>query len=241
MRVVSMVPSWTETLVEAGVEVVGRTRHCIHPAGRVESIPVVGGTKDWDWKRITDLRPDYLVLDQEENPRFMAEQSNIPFVATHVQAISDVGLSLRQLGNALGNAVLTGYAEKWEAVASQPYGRDWRSLVEWGRRPSGEIHRFVYVIWRNPWMAVSRETYPGSLLAHCGMPPQFFPEKYPELDLDDYTDREGTLLLFASEPYPFRQRTTGLAELGFPYGFVDGEAFNWFGVRGLRFLESARG
>ncbi|MBM7456943.1 hypothetical protein HNR62_002845 [Oceanisphaera litoralis] len=35
MRVVFMVPSWTETLIECGVNVVGRTRYCVHPADRV--------------------------------------------------------------------------------------------------------------------------------------------------------------------------------------------------------------
>ena len=49
MRVVSLVPSWTETLIEAGVDVVGRTRFCLHPRDRVKSIPAVGGTKDADW------------------------------------------------------------------------------------------------------------------------------------------------------------------------------------------------
>lgn len=35
MRVVCMVPSWTETLIECGVKVVGRTRYCVHPGDRV--------------------------------------------------------------------------------------------------------------------------------------------------------------------------------------------------------------
>ena len=41
MRVASLVPSWTETLIESGVEVVGRTRFCVHP-GATKGIPVVG-------------------------------------------------------------------------------------------------------------------------------------------------------------------------------------------------------
>ena len=45
MRVVSLVPSLTETLIDCGVNVVGRTRFCIHPADRVHDIPAVGGTK----------------------------------------------------------------------------------------------------------------------------------------------------------------------------------------------------
>lgn len=45
VRVISMVPSWTETLIYCGIEVVGRTRYCIHPE-EAQKISVVGGTKD---------------------------------------------------------------------------------------------------------------------------------------------------------------------------------------------------
>ncbi|MGB3616837.1 MAG: cobalamin-binding protein, partial [Catalinimonas sp.] len=40
-RVVSLVPSQTELLIDLGVEVVGRTKFCVHPAGSVKAIPVV--------------------------------------------------------------------------------------------------------------------------------------------------------------------------------------------------------
>ena len=43
--VISMVPSWTETLIEAGANVVARTRFCIHPENQVKSLVSLGGTK----------------------------------------------------------------------------------------------------------------------------------------------------------------------------------------------------
>ena len=66
---ISMVPSWTETLISCGVEVVGRTRYCIHPTPVVKDIAVVGGTKNIDWKKVREIDADLLILDQEENPR----------------------------------------------------------------------------------------------------------------------------------------------------------------------------
>ena len=42
---ISMVPSWTETLIAAGANVVGRTRFCVHPKDAVAVIPSFGGTK----------------------------------------------------------------------------------------------------------------------------------------------------------------------------------------------------
>ena len=67
MRIVSLVPSITETLFALGLDskqIVGRTLWCIHPAKGVESIEVVGGTKTPNINKIA-ISPDY--LDKEEN------------------------------------------------------------------------------------------------------------------------------------------------------------------------------
>jgi len=68
-----LVPSLTETLLACGVEVVGRTRYCIHPSEAVRDITVVGGTKGVDWGRVVELAPDLVVMDKDENTREMAE------------------------------------------------------------------------------------------------------------------------------------------------------------------------
>ena len=65
MRVICLVPSLTETLIECGVNVVGRTRFCIHPKDRVEQIAKVGGTKGVNWERCAQLEPDLVVFDRE--------------------------------------------------------------------------------------------------------------------------------------------------------------------------------
>ena len=90
LRVISMVPSWTETLLYAGIQVVGRTRYCIHPADKVAQIPIVGGTKDIKWDLVQDLQADLVLLDREENPLEMAESSPIPFLATHVSSLREL-------------------------------------------------------------------------------------------------------------------------------------------------------
>ena len=100
------------------------------------------------------------------------------------------------------------------------------------------VSQVLYVIWKDPWMGVSRDTFIGSVLDRFwwgGLLP-VFPVKYPELELTKY-DPARTLLLFSSEPYPFLKRRAELDGLGFPYAFVDGESLSWFGVRTLAFLE----
>ena len=103
MRIISMVPSWTETLLECGENIVGRTRFCVHPKETVESIPCVGGTKDIDWEKIKSLNADFLVLDAEENPKKFLEDSPIPCIATHIENVANVATALRNLNAHLKN------------------------------------------------------------------------------------------------------------------------------------------
>jgi len=253
MRIVSLVPSWTETLLLAGVDVVGRTRYCIHPAEQVSKIPRVGGTKDWHFERILALKPDLLVLDQEENPKFMGEQTKIPFLATHIQQVSDVAPALEQLHGVLKRPALAKWAEEWRQVIAQfPKSAPERlledtRLLRWGRRPNVPIQNLLYVIWKNPWMVVGRNTFVGSMLDLVGFGPYMqnlrnghseeHQAKYPTVDLSQYNPQT-TLLLFASEPYPFLRHEAEVEALGFPYAFVDGENWSWFGNRALLFLQS---
>jgi iron complex transport system substrate-binding protein len=247
MRVVSLVPSWTETLVHAGVEVVGRTRFCVHPAAMKARIPAVGGTKNWDFKRIRELKPDLIVLDKEENPRFMAEQREFPVLATHVTDLASVATSLSSLADRIEKPELAEVAARWQAIAAAPELPRWHhcdplpGVVEWVRKPTAPVTNVIYMIWRNPWMSVSRNTFIGGVLTKCGLGPYLrdFEDKYPKINLADFSP-ETTLLLFATEPYPFLRKRSVLNPINHPYAFADGESFSWFGVRALKFLESLR-
>jgi len=68
-RVVSLVPSLTESLFELGLgnSVVGVTDYCTRPVGIPQELPRLGGTKNPDIQKIIDLKPDLVVANQEEN------------------------------------------------------------------------------------------------------------------------------------------------------------------------------
>ena len=70
-RIVSLVPSWTETPFAFGLdrEIVGVTRFCMEPADAVASRPKVGGTKNPDIEAIVKLAPDLVIANAEENRR----------------------------------------------------------------------------------------------------------------------------------------------------------------------------
>jgi ABC-type Fe3+-hydroxamate transport system substrate-binding protein len=63
-RLVSLVPSWTETLYSWGFdgEIVGVTKWCVHPKELVARAEKVGGTKDPEIARIVALKPDLIKI-----------------------------------------------------------------------------------------------------------------------------------------------------------------------------------
>lgn len=240
-----MVPSWTETLIKAGVNVVGRTRYCIHPENEVKNISIVGGTKDWDIEKVKELRPDIIILDKEENPKFMSEQNICNYHASHIESLSDVANELTVLSNTIKNNQLRKLSTRWNKALKHkpPYNplqaslENFPGILEVGNIPSKEIKTALYLIWKNPWMTVGQDTFIGSVLEHINIKVEKFVSKYPEINLESYNCNE-TLLIFSSEPYPFSKRKDELEALGFPFIIVDGECYSWFGIRTLEFIEN---
>jgi iron complex transport system substrate-binding protein len=245
MRIVSMVPSWTETLVESGANVVGRTRFCIHPSQKVKSIPILGGTKNWDLAKVAKAQPDWIVLDREENTAAMGEFPNTPLFVSHVRSVHDVSGEMRQMAQRFQRPHLTDLAERLDLVIKQIQRLDsvleLPSILHWIRKPEVPVEKIVYVIWKSPWMSVSQKTFIGSMLSLFLSPEILFDstELYPQVKLESFSERS-TLLLFSSEPYPFAKHLEEIRKLPFPAAVVDGESWSWFGLRSLRFLEALR-
>lgn len=240
-----MVPSWTETLIRAGVNVVGRTRFCIEPAERVDAIPQVGGTKDIDWSIVEKLNADFLILDREENPKWMADQSKLPVLVTHARSLQSVANDLNVLSQRLNASALTDLARRWQSVADAPPSafdsQLFSSGVSWWREPTDPPTKIVYLIWRRPWMSVAAETFIGHMLSKMGCAPLLpaFSEPYPKVAIEEFCD-EDTWILLSTEPYPFaRFREAVTSELPkAAVGLVDGQCFSWFGVRSLEYIEA---
>lgn len=241
VRIISLVPSWTETLIAAGHTPVGRTRYCLHPSPEVDSIPIVGGTKNVDWDKIRSLKPDLLILDKEENP-FEFSQQGIPYWASHVKDGQSLSLAFQELSKVLGSSnFLKFHLEMEEVLKAQPLKATPENLpgcLEVLKPWSGD-EKFTYVIWRKPWMAVHPETYIGFVLEKLGYKLKVWkpaPPYYPEIDLEV---RDDQVYLFSSEPFPFLKQKDELLKLGVKGALVDGECFSWFGIRSLNFLKKA--
>ena len=249
MRVICLVPSLTESLVECGVNVVGRTRFCVHPADRVAGIQVVGGTKDVDWAACSALRPDLVVLDREENTREMAAGCPFPWTAVHITAVENVGSEMRSLARRVASDALQRLAEDWIRVTN----RSALPFPGWHRVPGArtylaadgntkDISRLEYVIWRKPWMVIGPDTFIHSMLQKVGFseylkPVQPDASRYMEM-AEAAMNRSDTFYLFSSEPYPFASKEKLLGSLGVAGAVVDGELYSWYGLRSYRFLRS---
>jgi ABC-type Fe3+-hydroxamate transport system substrate-binding protein len=215
-RVVSLVPSATETLLAWGVRPVAVTRFCVQPG-----LPTVGGTKDPDVAAVVALAPDLVVLCDEENRREDAAELADAGLACHVvaiRAVEDVAPALAALAAAVG--------------VDPPRPEALPPAVPAGRR--------VFVpIWRRPWMTLNDDTYGSSLLAHLGCVNVFGAEgeRYPETTLDEAAARRPDAVLAPSEPYPFGPRHVDeLARVG-RVVLVDGRDLFWWGVRTPAALE----
>lgn len=212
-RVVSLVPSVTESLLAMGVVPVACTRFCEQPG-----IPHVGGTKNPDVDRIAGLRPDLVVMCEEENRLEDAEalqRAGVTMATLSIDRVADVAPALRTLARLVG---------------VDPAGIDG---IEPAAGPPVPARRAFVPIWKRPWMTLSGGTYGSSLLAEIGIDNVFADEseRYPTVTLDEARDRRPDLVLAPSEPYPFAERHVPLLEQVAPVVLVDGKDLFWWGVR----------
>lgn len=245
MRVVCMVPSWTETLLACGINVVGRTRYCIHPANEVAGIPVVGGTKDVQWEKVAKLAPDFVIFDKEENTREMADSCPYPYLATHVESVQDMPRALRLLAQLLNSSALIALAARFQRILTTPAAITPSALPLLAHKDAAsssilrEERPWLYLIWRKPYMSIGRHTFIYSVFAHLGFAHKLlaFEPNYPELSMADITELN-PILLCSTEPYPFaKQLDSTQQELQQPAVLIDGEPLCWYGIRCLRYLE----
>ncbi len=229
-RIVSLVPSTTETLFDLGLgdRVVGVTRFCVHPEAAT-ALPKVGGTKDVDPDRVRALAPDLIVGNCEENTReiFEALDGVAPLWAPLPRTVDDALADLLTLG-ALCGAVEA--AAEWHARIVH-HRRELRASLE---APT----RVAWLIWRNPWMTISADTFLHTMLAEAGCHNVFAdrPDRFPTVTPAEIAANDPDLVLLSSEPFPFQPRHADeLAALtGLPrqrFRAADGELASWHGTR----------
>ena len=212
LRVVSLVPSATETLLAWEVRPVGVTRFCEQPG-----FATVGGTKDPHIGAIVALKPDLVVMCDQENrveDAVMLAEAGIAVHAISITHVDHVRPQMAALATALGleNAPVCGLDPKPDPT---PWATAW------------------IPIWKRPWMTINGDTYGSTLLSRLGIRniTGTDPNRYPEMTLEDAVAAHPDVVLAPSEPYPFASRHVAQLSAVGPVVLIDGQDLFWWGAR----------
>lgn len=243
VRIASLVPSLTELLfaLDLGGEVVARTGFCVHPSPAVRRVPKIGGTKDPDLARLRALAPTHLIVNVDENRREVVEAARafVPhIVVTHPATPADNLRLFALFGSIFGR-------ERQSAALASVFAEALAGTE--AMAASRPRERVLYLIWKDPWMTVTRATYVGATLAAAGMDvvSGTAAQRYPVVGDGDAAWRDADRILLSTEPYAFRERDRRdlAAATGKPVALIDGEWTSWYGARaapGLRALATWR-
>jgi ABC-type Fe3+-hydroxamate transport system substrate-binding protein len=242
-RIACLVPSITELVCGLGLadRLIARTGFCIHPRDLLADVPKVGGTKDVNLRKLQRLAPTHAIVNIDENLRETAEalRAFVPhLIVTHPGSPEDNRDLYRLLGGIFGR----------EAEAEALCARLDVALIH-AREATAHLprERVLYLIWRDPWMSVARDTYIARTLATVGWDtlPEAAPARYPEVDVEAI-GRHADRVLLSTEPYRFdAPHVADLREHlgGIPVHLIDGEMTSWYGPRaiaGLDYLAALR-
>lgn len=266
-RVVSLVPSVTESLFDLGLgsRVVGITDYCIHPAAQLKGLPRVGGTKDVRVQDVVNLQPDLVIANKEENTRAVVEAlqaANVPVWVTFPETVREA-LDL-----------LWDIIRRFDAPQQGHRLAALEKVYEWAAAAAENAAPMPVFcpIWKGEgwWMTINGATYVSDLLRICGGQNVFaererrYPlaadldpdlpaplqapladTRYPRVTLEEILAARPEVILLPSEPFAF-----GEAERDYWLQFselpavqnsrihlVDGSLLTWHGTRLAKALQ----
>ncbi|MEV6172045.1 helical backbone metal receptor [Streptomyces sp. NPDC051954] len=220
MRVVSLVPSLTEAVAETlPGALVGATDWCTHPADL--DVTRVGGTKNPAIGRITALRPDLVLANEEENQAPDLQALRSKGIAVLVTEVRSVPQAFREL-----DRMLTACGAK-----SRPRWLDEAETL-WSTLPAPQTRTTAVVpIWRRPWMVLGRDTFAGDVLSRLGVENLYaaHSERYPRIPVAELCSAAPDLVVLPDEPYRFTADDGPEAFPDLPCALVGGRHLTWYG------------
>lgn len=236
-RIVSIVPSQTELLYDLGFadKIAGITWFCIHPAHHFNAKEKVGGTKKLNFDKIAALKPDLIIGNKEENEKSQIEalEKEYPVWMSDINTLDDALQMIEMLGE------LTDTTKKANEICENISSK-------FSKLNNSNIYptRTAYIIWRNPYMAASSNTFIDEMMKQCGMVnvfEGFIPKdadseslRYPMFTVEELKELAPEIVMLSSEPFPFKEKHIREIKEILPNAdvlLVDGEMFSWYGSR----------
>lgn len=240
-RIICLCPSLTEALFDlgAGERVVGITDWCVHPQEKLKGLPRVGGTKTPDLEKIYSLKPDLVVVNEEENRLEDAEEiqsHGIAVLNIFPKTVQEAADGMRALATQIGQAA------EGEKLANEIEAQIQNlKKLKTEQKPL----RFAALIWRRPYMSVNHDTFVSDLLTlACGENVFGGQEsRYPKISAEQLFCAKPDAIFLLSEPYGFTAPHAAevSSDSGLPpekIHLADGELLTWYGSRtpkGLRY------
>jgi ABC-type Fe3+-hydroxamate transport system substrate-binding protein len=237
-RLVSLVPSITETLAAFGLgdRIVGVTDWCTDPPELVSRVARVGHVVAPDVARVAALAPDLVLANAEENREHAVRKLRAAGLPVHVSFPRTARAAIDSMARM---AELTGAEE-----GAAPILADARAALAEAAAIAASHAPVPYfiAIWKGPWMTASDDTYLADLLNTAGGRNVFGAEakRYPRVSLEDVARRRPAMALLPSEPYAFTAADGAemrAADAAPEVRLVDGMLLAWHGARtaaGLR-------
>ncbi len=229
-KIISLVPSQTELLHYLGLdkEVIGITKFCIHPSIWFRNKTRIGGTKNINFEKIRQLKPELIIANKEENNQQQIETlaSEFPTWISDIKDLSSAMEMIQQVGEICGK-------KETAEILVKNINQQFALLSP----PSLQI-QVAYLIWQNPFMVAGGDTFINSMLFAAGFKNVFTNlKRYPVVELDQIKNSGCRYVFLSSEPYPFKEKHQADLQKQLPgckVLLVDGELFSWFGSRLLK-------
>jgi ABC-type Fe3+-hydroxamate transport system substrate-binding protein len=263
-RVISLVPSITESLFDLGfgATVVGITNFCTQPAEAIKNLPRIGGPKTPQVDAILELKPDLVAANMEENPIEAVEELEAAGVKVWVTFPQTIRQSLDVLWLLVGSYQSRPAAIRLETLELTV---EWAESALEDRKP----WRYFCPIWQDEtgWMTINRQTYVNDVLRILGGQNVFSernyhhltnpespaisekieeqPIRYPRVIIADIRDTAPEVIILPSEPYAFGEDDRMRIQELFPdvpavrnnrIYTIDGSLITWHGTRLARAL-----
>jgi len=225
-RIISLVPSQTELFSDLNLDtgVIGITKFCVHPDHWRKSKTIVGGTKNYWFDVIDELKPDLIIGNKEENEQegILQLKQKYPVWMSDIITWDDSLSMIKSLGTITNRDVVA------DNILHQ-IQHSFASLRQHNKKT------VLYLIWRKPWMSIGKNTFINTMLEKIGLQNCLQDvSRYPELNEDEIRSLKPDLIFLSSEPYPFKEKHIEELKKLCPQAspmLVDGEMFSWYGSR----------